>query len=261
MMRCAITGIGALGPGFGDWETLRPLLRDPLVNTPETPAQTPKPQRLPPRERRRSPLAVKIAVEVANQACIAAGVAAERLPCVFASGMGDTEITDYMCRELREEPRLLSPTKFHNSVHNAPAGYWSISTACHQASTSVSAFEYSFPAALLEAASQCVLEAQPTLLVVQDIRVPVPLEDILPVPDAFAAALLLDPAGDNLSIELSNSAGVNDWPRLQQSGLQDLYTNNPSARALALLQCAALGSGCLTLPLSPGSALSVDYRR
>lgn len=260
-MRCGIAGIGALGPGFDDWPALRALLCDPSAERATIPTRAPRPERIPQRERRRSPLAVKIAVEVASQACDAAAVAPGELSCVFASAMGDTEITDYMCRQLREEPRQLSPTKFHNSVHNAPAGYWSISTGCHQASTSVSAFEYTFPAALLEAAAQCSLEQQPTLLVVQDIPSPGPLQDILAVPDSFAAALLLEPSRNSLAIAPAETAASQAWPALQQPGLEALYANNPSARALALLQCAALGEGSLVLPLSPGMALSLTYRR
>ena len=32
---------------------------------------------------------------------------------------------------LAADPRELSPTRFHNSVHNAPAGYWTVAAHCH----------------------------------------------------------------------------------------------------------------------------------
>ena len=51
---------------------------------------------------------------------------------MFASTYGDLAITDYMCSTLAKAPMTLSPTRFHNSVHNAAAGYWSIATACRQ---------------------------------------------------------------------------------------------------------------------------------
>ena len=78
--------------------------------------------------------------EVAAQACAMAARDAAALPCVFASTHGDLAITDYMCATLAGAPRELSPTKFHNSVHNAPAGYWTIATHCHAASNAVCAW-------------------------------------------------------------------------------------------------------------------------
>ena len=87
----------------------------------------PKPEAIPAKERRRAGLLINLAVEVAHQACDQAGVDKTQIPSVFTSAMGDTAITDYMCRKLSGDEKLLSPTKFHNSVHNAPSGYWSIS--------------------------------------------------------------------------------------------------------------------------------------
>ena len=43
--------------------------------------------------------------------------------------------TTTCARTLASAPTLLSPTKFHNSVHNAAAGYWTIGTGCMEAST------------------------------------------------------------------------------------------------------------------------------
>jgi hypothetical protein len=107
--------------------------------------------------------------------------------------MGDMEITDYMCRTLAQERKLVSPTKFHNSVHNAPAGYWSIATGAFSPATAVSAFEYSAPMAFLEAAIQCVEERTPVVLVTQEIAAPFTIMDICPSEIPFAAAFLLAP--------------------------------------------------------------------
>ena len=82
----------------------------------------PKPESVPPKERRRAGLMINLAVEVAHQACEDAGVDKSQIPSVFVSALGDTAITDYMCRKLAQPEKLLSPTKFHNSVHNAPPG-------------------------------------------------------------------------------------------------------------------------------------------
>ena len=67
-----------------------------------------------------------MALEVSLAACRAAGCDPATLPSVFASTHGDLAITDYMCETLATDPTAVSPTKFHNSVHNAAAGYWTI---------------------------------------------------------------------------------------------------------------------------------------
>ncbi len=125
-MRVSIAGIGAWGAGFSDWDELIALLDGASLAEDATVAR-PAPACIPPRERRRAPLSVKLAVAVAEQACDRAGVAPADTVAVFASGMGDMDITDYMCRTLASDTPLVSPTKFHNSVHNAPVGYWTIS--------------------------------------------------------------------------------------------------------------------------------------
>ncbi|MCP3850831.1 MAG: beta-ketoacyl synthase chain length factor [Gammaproteobacteria bacterium] len=52
------------------------------------------------------------------------------------------------------EGRPVPPTRFHNSAHNAPAGYWSIATKSQTASTSITAYRNSLSASLLEALMQ-----------------------------------------------------------------------------------------------------------
>ena len=127
-MRIGISGIGIWGRGMRNWPEFCAL-----VNTGDDGAaaqwQAPAPAAIPARERRHSPLMVKLAVEVACQACDMAGLDRRDVATVFGSSMGDGEISDYLCRALASESKVLSPTRFHNSVHNAPAGYWSISAA------------------------------------------------------------------------------------------------------------------------------------
>src|SRR3546814_8342283 len=75
---------------------------------------------------------------------------------------------DYMCATLTGEPRSISPTKFHNSVHNAAAGYWTIGSGCMHASTAVSAFDASFAQGLVEALAQLAEGAEAVLLAAYD---------------------------------------------------------------------------------------------
>ncbi len=73
---------------------------------------------------------VAVSLEVALAACIDAEYDPAQLPSVFTSTYGDQEIVDYMCTTLAKEPIAVSPTKFHNSVHNSAAAYWTIWYAC-----------------------------------------------------------------------------------------------------------------------------------
>ena len=80
--------------------------------------------------RRRTSMTTRMAVTAATLACAQAGVDTQNLASVFASLGGEIQVTDALCRLLPDENELLSPTQFHNSVHNTTAGYWSILNKC-----------------------------------------------------------------------------------------------------------------------------------
>lgn len=267
-----VAGIGVWGPGFSSYRQYREFVASDAAEPGE--ALAPKPELIPPRERRRSPLMVKLAIEVADQACEVAAIDRSALRCVFSSGIGDSELTDYMCRVLAGPEKLLSPTKFHNSVHNAAVGYWSISTGCEQAATFVSSLDTSFSTALMEAMVQVVSSQQPVLLVLSDVPTPVPMWNMHPIDHMFALALVLCPAGTHrapllelgFNLQSASDNGENQkqadarpdrWPALSAHALQALYQASPSARSLCFLNAidTAQSSGAkqtLQLPLSDG---------
>jgi Beta-ketoacyl synthase, N-terminal domain len=151
----------------------------------------PVPDLLPAREGRRAPLHVRLALEAAAQACRENGVPLNSVLTVFASAMGDIQITDYMCRTLATESPMLSPTKFHNSVHNAASGYWAIGAENRLASTAIAAGENSFGAGLLEAAMLAGDTAMPVLLVAYDVPAPGPLIAVSRNRQAFSCGVIL----------------------------------------------------------------------
>lgn len=255
-MRMRLTGIGAWGPGFRDWRDLSAQLSGKRTDPMDGPV-APAPSCMAPRERRRAPQSVKLAVEVAQQACEAAGQDPSALVCVFGSGMGDMDITDYMCRELAREEPMVSPTKFHNSVHNAPVGYWSISQGCRESTNAVSAHEHTVPVSLLEALVQGSVERVPVLWVSQDLGAPGPFQALTRSRDACAFALLLAPpeaGAPGPVLEAALIAGNGTWPGFAAGGadaLEYLYGGNPSARLLPLLHALAAGAaGAVRLPLN-----------
>jgi hypothetical protein len=240
IMKLQITGIGAWSRGFRSWDEFQTVCRTLTAETADWTA--PAPVHIPGRERRRAPAMTKLAVEVAHQACNMAGIEKGSVASVFSSAMGDSEIARYMCETLAGPEKVLSPTRFHNSVHNAPAGYWSISAENRAPSNSIAGSRHSFPVALLEAAVFSAAESRPVLLVSADIQVRGPHEAVFPIENPFGAALLIDNACDDARgwpFTLALHEGSADWPGLENPFLQTLSDTNPSARCLRLIEAIA----------------------
>ena len=72
------------------------------------------------------------------------------LASVFASANGDGVVIDAILRMLASTPHAVSPTQFHNSVHNAPSGYWGIAMRATPASTSLCGYDGSLACGLIE---------------------------------------------------------------------------------------------------------------
>jgi Beta-ketoacyl synthase, N-terminal domain len=235
----AIEGVGIWAHRLPGWAASIEALCGNVDNAPVA-AQRPAPSLLPATERRRAPESVLLAIEVAQQACVMAGREPATLPHVFASSFGDLGISDYLCATLVNAPTEVSPTKFHNSVHNAPAGYWTIATGCRENSIALAGAAATFGAALLEAALLACSEARPVLLVVYDIAACGPLNDVIACNAAFAVALVLVPSSPRsiarLHLDLApGAAALAPDPGL----LQPVYSTNPAARSLPLLRALA----------------------
>ncbi|MFC4701781.1 beta-ketoacyl synthase chain length factor [Glaciecola siphonariae] len=266
-LRCKVASVGAWGSYFDTWDALQALLHS--TDLPEDKNKGPKPSVIPANERRRAPLSVRLAVESSWQATQSANVAPEDLTCVFVSGLGDTDLTDYMCKTLASEHKELSPTKFHNSVHNAPAGYWTISTNTMTAANSVAGYEESVSLTLLEAMVQCESEGTPMLVTFYDAPVSDVLRPLLHNAEAFAFSVVIYPStadveGIELSAKIEKANGAS-WPALtsENSYITSLYQSNPSAKILCLAELLKQESGttdesakALSMPLSKGTSIS-----
>src|SRR2546425_2877941 len=144
-MRVFVEGVGLLGPGLRGWEAARRVLSG---EEPFRPASTliGASDLLPAAERRRTPVPVKLALAVGQEAFQNARRDAAATATVFTSSSGEGETLHHMCEALASAEREVSPTRFHNSVHNAAAGYWGIATRSREASTSLCAYDASFTA-------------------------------------------------------------------------------------------------------------------
>ncbi len=254
-------------PTLPGWEAARAAFRGE-GGLADPPAKRPAPQVLAPAERRRAPDTVALALEVAAAAMAGAGRNAADLPCVFVSAHGDLSINDYMCSTLATDPMVLSPTRFHNSVHNAAVGYWTIGTGCMAASNAVSAYEHSFAAGLLEAAAQCAADGTPVLLVGYDAPSVGALTSITDSRGLLAVALVISPERTERSVaalDWSVEPGEGVFPAPRSEAAKTLAQINPMAHALGLFEgLAQVGEGAppapVELPLSPVLSLRLSLQ-
>lgn len=234
-MRVFVKGIGVTGPGLESWDTALPVLRGERAYV-YAERVKPNPSVLTGELRRRSGTHIRIAAQVAAEAVAQAGVEAKGLASVFATAEGDSEITHYICDALAQPAPALSPTRFHNSVTNAPAGYWSMATGAMAPSTALSAHDGTFASALVEASAQALEEARDVLLVAHDIEMPSPLDAARPLSARFGVALVLSPNMSSMSLaQLQIEIGGDESETTIAKPLEDLRRANPAARSLPLL--------------------------
>jgi len=208
---------------------------------------------LPPAERRRAAASVAWSLAVAQEAAVNCGLEASAFAVVFVSSDGDGDIVHRLCTALATPAAAVSPTDFHNSVHNAATGYWSIGAHSMAASTALCAYDNSFAAGLLEAACQIATEKRPVLLVAVDLPYPPPLSPYRPVRHGFAAALALEP-GSQWEVSIDTGAPSALPPSLES------FAGNAAAAALPLLAAlASLGAAEVRLALGE-STLRVSKR-
>ena len=254
-----VAGVGVLGPGLANWAEARRLLVDSSTYEP-TPTVIPSPDVLPAVERRRAGKCVRLALGAGLAAAADAGRDPKDLAAIFTSSTGDGENLHAICESLASDDRMISPTRFHNSVHNAPAGYWGIATGAMHPSDCVAAYDASFAAGLLEAVGRVSTDASlDALLVSYDAPYPEPLYSTRPVTGCFAVGLLLtahDAAqpGPAMTIATTREAPT----RMQDARLEAVRAGIPAARSLPLLALLASGApGTVVIEYLDGLSLAI----
>lgn len=236
-----IDGIGLLGPGLNGWAASQAVLSGSRSYLAE-PSRLPAPQILPAAERRRAGMIVKLTLATGMEAVSAAGADPASVPIVFSASGGDGENCHAICETLASDDRQISPTRFHNSVHNAAAGYWSIATGAMVSASVLCAYNASFGAGLLEATTQASVDQTRCLLLACDTPYPEPLHGARPIPDALGIALMLSPRRSSASLaEISLSLTQATPNILNHAELEALRTGIPAARGLPLLCAIAQG--------------------
>jgi hypothetical protein len=265
-LRCWIGGLAVLGPGLPGWAASEAILAGAAPWTPSD-CNLPPPSMLPPTERRRTSLAVRLALAAAAEA--AAGEDRAALETVFASSNGDGAVVGAILENLADPAGAISPTQFHNSVHNAAAGYWSIGVGSTSPSISVGGHDDTVAAGLLQAVAAVSARRRRTLFCAYDAPLPPPLAAARHTTVPFAAAMVLLPEADPAAPAAARAkldlrfrpgappaAAAADTP---PDPLDALAAENPAARALPLLRAlAARRPVSLRLPLLGDAALEME---
>ncbi len=268
--RLYVEGLALWSPSLPGWAAAAPALQGQPTPAPDAPqANRPSPALLAANERRRAPDGVLVALEVAAAAVAMTGRDAATLPSVFTSAHGDLAVVDALCTTLASDPTLLSPTRFHHSVHNAASGYWAMATGCHAPSSAVAGFEASFALGLLEAATQAATEGTPMLLAGFDTDARGALASVTRSRGLLGVALVLAPersASTRAVLDWCMQPGSAPLTALQSPAAQALAGNAmadalPLFEALARLEAQPEASEALHLPLGLSGFLHLRTMR
>jgi len=264
MTALGIQGIGVCAAGLPDWTLTRSVLSGEAACGIEPLGKLDIPD-LPVTERRRVNATSRLAIHAALQAVAQLSTDERaRLPSIFASADGDGAILASTLEALAQQPATMSPTLFHNSVFNAPAGYWTIASGANGPSTTVSAGPATFASGLIEAGVQIVSSGASVLFIAFDMTFPESLRSFGVEGDAFACALLLGPP----SPAAPAWGRVEHWERPAQPAspsavrgdLAARFRGNAAAAALPLLAAIATRTpSAIAIPYHDGDCLELAY--
>ena len=266
MTPLAIDGIGVCATGMANWTQAQSVLQSDVLPVLDLLPRL-APDCLPPVERRRANATTRLAVTAAMQAID--GMPPEEvamMASVFSSSDGDGEVLANMLAALAQPQVVLSPTLFHNSVFNAPAGYWSIGAHAHAASITVSAGAASFVAGLKEAQGQVLATGAAVLYVAYDAPFPAALASFARSAEPFACALRLAPVSESRVNGYGRIEKLRPVPERTKRGLpppmelRERFAGNAAADALPLLQAIVnRRRATVALPYLDGAHVWLDY--
>jgi hypothetical protein len=262
MMHVYLESLSVIAPGLAGWDKSRAILAGDSEYQ-AGPLLPFSPDILPVNERRRITPTIRIALQAATEALQASNHTPNELISVFSSNNGDLDISERICSALSQPEFPVSPTDFHNSVHNAPAGYWAIGSQCHLPSTSISAGRASFVAGLLEAVTQALCCPQPVLLVCYELPAPDSLSELWNVDQPFAVGLLVQKSQSptslgKLSMKLADAGDTGT--DIRNPALRPLLNGNSAAQCLPLLETFAIGKAdSCRIPYLDNRHLMVEF--
>lgn len=256
-MEAFIRSTAIWGPGLEGWEASRPILAGEQPYEPRL-SPAPAPALLSPNERRRAGQVTRLALAVAQEAAARAQIQPNAMRSVFGSSNGDAIVVHDILEALASADRPVSPTQFHNSVHNAAAGYWTIATESNQPATCLGCHDDTMAASLLKAVAEVKVEQAPVLLCLYDVPVPAPLVAKRPTVGSFGAGFVLVPENDGkadarIAVRYVPEPGEAGAEEARHEALRPLSRSNPAAQSLRILEAVARREGdCFSLPYLDG---------
>lgn len=244
-----ICGLGAWSPGFAGPPEFDTRAHDPEVKKP--PAKL-----LAARLRRRTSLLTRMVLEVAEQASRSARRDVSDARLVVASAWGEITTTVDLLEQLQDDAPELSPTKFHNSVHNTATGYTSIATKNRRGATAIAAGDRTVEMGFVEAVTALHTTGEDVLLVLAD----------EPVPEAFGRSEYSSSAPLAIGVYMrpigaTDHAGRHTTLARKGTGDASVYApfaalpadieKNPCASAAHLVACQAGRGAVIALSSRP----------
>lgn len=156
-----VRGLGLWAPGYASAEAWCRGTFDPSVDAPEVGLLSGP-------LRRRATRLTRMAVEVLQQATSAAGCDVATVPIVWATCHGEHASAIKILGMMRSGEGKLSPTHFHNSVHNTASGYASIATGNRAPSTTLTGGVELVASTFLEAICHLEAAAENVVVVLAD---------------------------------------------------------------------------------------------
>jgi len=224
-----VRGLGLWTPGFASASAWCRGDSDPSIEAPDV-ALLVGPLR------RRSTRFTRMAVDVLHQATTEARCDVTTVPSVWATSNGEHTTAISILGMMRRSEGKLSPTHFHNSIHNTASGYASIATGNGAPSTTLSGGAELVASSFLEAICHLEASAGDVVVVLAD-------EPLLPPFDRaggtspLALAFCLSSRPEGASASLSGLRRDAVAPVKHHDRFGRLYV----AAALPLLERIALG--------------------
>jgi len=192
---------------------------------------------LPAALRRRTSVATRVAFAAAERACRDADADPAGLATVFTSSLGEINVTDRLCSDIAHERYPLSPTQFHNSVHNTASGYWSIAVGSAQPAMAMAGYQDSFALGLLESWCQLQSGVKEILLVCYEEK---PVQMLLPDNQWIGCAIAFVLSGTGEGNRGRASIGM-PFTLRNEKGMQDYGFASPAMAAMELYKAVEKG--------------------
>ena len=143
---------------------------------PPASAARPSAELLHPRLRRRTSVLTRATVTALEAATQQGGATLDDVRLVLVSSFGEIQTTVDLLAQLGESQGPVSPTKFHNSVHNTATGYMSIASGNHREATALAGGPHNLEIGALELLAGLRIDGGDAVLLIAEERIPSPFD-------------------------------------------------------------------------------------